>query len=451
MDIDKKELSKIYDYITNNLRVGSIAANYSAVTDELIKKMFSNLSITTPITRIIREIGGMETKIETDYPDVSDKEVEDTKERFSNIKGFSDCIDAISMVPFTKYAIHEKIYKQDKNGYPVLGELKIIPREYVDYDIVKYKNGWYINSFLTGQEIEITDSKFIVSVYKQTIDQPMGQSLFKYGVVQAFEDLERLEGQLRALETKYGNVIPIFGYDPVDAETKEGIERIKARGEMLKELNGVGVMAVPLGGYQKSLGDSVHFITLDDLKLDQHAKIIEKLDKKIELFIMGANFSDGDGGSYSRDQVQAGEKDKITNHIVKFVATELNKILSFNSYVRGEYLNTYYYNFIVEKSGSEKAELRKKEAEADKLEGEAMQQKALGVTEIANTIADLKFRGVNNDEISRILDIDLEIVKKVEAKESVGKQGVEFEGVAQSGITSREKGQGHRKPFKFTR
>jgi hypothetical protein len=235
--------------------------------------------------------------------------------------------------------------------------------------------------------------------------------MFDYGVTQAFDDLVALEGQIRALHTKYGGIIPVFGYDPVEAETEEGQKALEQRVEQINEmLGGESVMGIPLGGYEQSLKDGFQFISLNDLKIDMHNTLVKRLEDKLETFLMGARFSSTDAGSFAKDNVQAEQKDKMMLHLTKVMVNEMQKLIVLDSQLYGYEHWNFSFKFREILTEEEVINLEMKKAESQMFRGQSAIQ-------LVQAVGVMKGQGIDEMLISRVLNVPPEFVAPIQATE----------------------------------
>ena len=398
------------------LTIGSQELHSGEDTGKTISEMMSNLAVSTPVLRLMRDLLGRELKVIERETGLEDKEI---TERISSAKGFEDYLQALSFVPFGEFCVHEMIYATPEGGSLQLSELIRLPNSYISYDIAEKAafEGWYYEDDASGK-FPIKPEDFTKSVYGRTIDQPMGYGMFRYGVLAAYEDLTALEAQIRALHQKYGAVIPIFSYDPVEAETPEGLERLQARVDGIKEM-GAGnnsVIGVPLGGFNKTLKDGFQFISLSDLSIDMHITLINRLEDKLETFLMGARFSKTDSGSQAKDTVQESQKDKMVVHLTHNMTKELQKLLTLDGELFGYDPLLYEYVMIEQLTEREALEKLSREIAVAKQQTDSELDLARAKTALVEAIAILKGQGLEDEQIATMLETEIEIVTPIAPK-----------------------------------
>lgn len=399
------------------LSIGEITTVDGSTMATQISDMMGNLAVSTPVLRITRDILSKEVTVVEKETGLVDTEITN---RMLNVKGFEDFISDLSFNIFGEFMVYEKVYEVPEGGNLQLGQLIRLPNNYVGFDIEKYKSteGWYYAN-KDGDEIAIKQDDFLISVYGYTIDYPMGYGLFRNGVTQAWTDLNSLEGQIRALSLKYGAVIPVFGYNPIEAETNEGMQKLQDRVDGIREIaEGTdSVLGIPLTGRGATLKDGFQFISLSDLNVDMHNILIGRLEDKLETFLMGARFSKTDSGSQAKDQVQADQKDKMMFHITKVITKELDKLLIDDAELFGydPALYTFEMNeFLTER---EKVEKRSRELSIDKQESDNKNDAALTLLSQVKTVAKLKFEGIDDNTIADMMGLDIAFVTPIKAKD----------------------------------
>ena len=424
--------------IKNVLTIGEITAITAEASTNQISLMMENLSISTPILRLMRDLLGRTIQV-VSREDETIIDYEKT-ERLINVKGFNDYMSDLAFIPFGEFCIHERVYDTPEGGSLQLSELVQLPNIYAKFDIANYKstNGWFYSD-KDGNDIAIKDTAFHTSIYGYSIDFPMGYGMFRYGVLQAFEDLNSLEGQIRALQAKYGSVIPVFSYDPVEAETPEGVEALEARVEAIKGLGDNSVLGIPLGGYNSTLKDGFQFISLSDLSIDMHNTMIMRLEDKLETFLMGARFSKSDSGSQAKDKVQSNEKDKMMVHITKIMLSEMQKLLIDDGEMFGYDHREFKFQMSEEQSMEATLDLKKKELLNIELENRNISDKALATTELINTIGLMKANGLDDKIIADTLGVDIKLVTPIKAMEQETSQGAIKEDLTPAGDSGYEK------------
>jgi hypothetical protein len=321
-----------------------------AIKQAIIEDFITNIAVSTPLLKMSRDVTSNKLGIK-DSEDYEVVEGSNDKEgilrRIKYIKGLDAFFDKVALLPFTELAVHEIMYGIDEDtGDLTITELIPVPARYIMYDVTKVDeetgaNGFYISAKYTAgkggtdTDIPLDPQKFVLSIFRPDIDHPMGKGLFRYGLKQAFDDLVLVEAKMRALQLKYGDIIPVFGYDPLEAESEEGRKNLKARADAIKLVEGTKAIGIPLGSYATTLQDGFQFISLADLKLDLHMALMEKYEDQIEKFIMGAKFSRGDTGSQAKDNVQQEEKETILKQMTASLVHETEKILHIDSVIYG--------------------------------------------------------------------------------------------------------------------
>ena len=404
--------------IDGMITLGSIDRHYGAIKASEIRKMVDNFAISSPILSLSRDLLGRKIAVvnkETEEVDF------DLTKRFENIVGFNKFTKDIALIAFNEFAVHEIVYEVNEEGSLGIGKLVEVPNKYVIYDRVegKRKKGkdWFVRD-IQGKEWTLDEDKFIISTYDANVDNPMGFGLFRYGVYQAWLDLESLESKIRALQEKYGSTIPIFGYDPSLAETEQGQQQLQSQVDGLKKIGSSTVLGIPLyGGRGATLKEGFQTISLTDLKIDMHNYLINRLEDKLEKFLMGAKFSKGDSGSQAKDKVQQEQKDKMIHHMTGIMLGEMQKLLILDSELHGYDANEYRFSLDEFLTTEMKVEMRKMEAEAAGKEGRAMGERAIGTNLMIQSIGNMKFNNIADELIADMLEVSIEFVKPIVAKE----------------------------------
>ena len=284
-----------------------------------------------------------------------------------DFKGFNDALKKLAEAPYYGFTIHEKIFAQDTFE---IERLEYIPRSKVIFDRSKGEKGEWI---LRGNEEKIiTEEKFLISTYNKTLEYPEGDKLLNYGLNTIYEDLIGLEAKVRALQEKYGAVIPVFGYaeDELPRHDENGnaltrdqiLEPVKKRIEQIKGITATTALAIPVER-GSTLKESFTFISLTDLRADMQVQIMDRNIKKIEKFIKGATFSEGQSGSHAKDQVQQSEKEKIEDDVCVFIRNELKKLIDYDGWLAGYDPAPYHFTMEVDEGEAVKIENDKKRAE----------------------------------------------------------------------------------------
>lgn len=340
----------------NAIEIGSISASQEPITLEIIEKMIRQIDIATPLLSVERGVCSRNIEI-MNRPGIEEKDVLiEIQKRFQSVGGWVEFLKELSRTPYYGFTVFEKIFNEDFT----LKKLEFIPRQLVSFD--KKEKVWKLKS---KEKITIDESKFLIATYRGSLEYPQGDSMFNYGLHQAYVDITTLEAKVRGLAEKYGAVIPVFGFDPSEADTIEGKAKLKARAETLKEMTDKNVMGIPMNG-DHSLKDSFFFISLADLKPEMHKVLLERLEGKIDKFIKGATFSEGATGSYSKDSIQQDEKEKIEDDIATFMAEQMYKLIKDDAVFFGYDPGPYYFTFEIDEGETAREELEKKRAEVKK-------------------------------------------------------------------------------------
>lgn len=403
--------------IKGMLTIGEISVVNGSTTQANIDDMMGNLAISTPVLRITRDILSKEIMVIDEETGKKDKEI---TERILSITGFEDYVKSLSFIIFGEFIVHELVYGVPEDGNLKISELIRLPNSYVNFDIDKHKStdGWYYTDS-DGNEFGIKEGEFIKSVFGYSIDYPMGYGLFRNGVSEAFNDLVNLEAQIRALSLKYGSTIPIFGYNPVEAETPEGLANLQARVDGIKEMSSDSnsVIGIPLTGRGTTLKDGFQTISLADLNIEMHNTLKTNLENKLETFLMGARFSSTDTGSHAKEQVQADQKDKMMYQITRTIIFELNKLLKYDAELFGYDANDYHFEMHEFLTEREKNTVKQIELTIESQESSNLKTKATAYLQLVETIGKLKFEGIDDNTISDTFGLDVSFVKPIKAKD----------------------------------
>jgi SPP1 gp7 family putative phage head morphogenesis protein len=347
-----KNKALLREIAISSLSIGSISPDTPPLDPEKVNKMLHSLEISTPVLSMVRGVCSRRIELRSKGGQTLE-EVKEISNRFDSIENWQSFIRELALTPYYGFSVFEKIYNEDFT----LRRLEFIPRQKIKYE--NSTGRWLLKG---GSEIELIEDKFIIAKYDESLEYPLGKSLFTYGLSQAHDDYIGLEAKVRGIQEKYGDIIPVFGFDEMEASTEEGRKQVKDRAGSVKNMMGGNVMAIPLGG-NFSLKDSFFFISLSDLKIEMHKILLERLEKKIDKFIKGAAFSDGDTGSYSRDSVQQDEKEKIEDDIAVFMAEELLKLTRTDSFFFGYDPAGLHWTFDIDEGEEAREELEKKKAE----------------------------------------------------------------------------------------
>lgn len=334
--------------------IPSIASKTEKLDHEFIEQLIHNIHVSTPLLSVTR---GVTSRILTLVSkNIEDEEIaKELEKRILKAFNFNDFLNKLALTPFYGYSVHEKIYDTEYG----IAKLEFIPYQCLKYDKEK-------GLMLKGKdkEIKITPDKFLVSVFDETLDRPLGKSLFEYGLKHLFEDLKDVEAKVRGLQKKYGDIIPVLGYfqEEIDELSAEEVEEFfKNRSENYKGMLGkdklINAPIVP----GSSIKEQFQYITLSDLKIEIHNILMQKYESKIEKFIKGAIFSESIAGSQAKDRVQQDEKEKIEDHIAKFMSSELSSLIRSDAALFGYKSEDFYFQFELDKGELEleKVELEK--------------------------------------------------------------------------------------------
>lgn len=399
------------------LTIGEISVVNGSTVQSDIDDMMGNLAISTPVLRITRDILSKEIMVIDEETGKKDKEI---TERMLSITGFEDYVKSLSFIIFGEFIVHELVYGVPENGDLQISELIRLPNKYVNFDIDSYKSteGWYYSD-TDGNDFPIKEGDFIKSVFGYSIDYPMGYGLFRNGVSEAYDDLVNLEAQIRALSLKYGSTIPIFGYNPIEAETPEGLANLQARVDGIREMSSDSnsVIGIPLTGRDTSLKDGFSTISLADLNIEMHNTLKTNLENKLETFLMGARFSSTDTGSHAKEQVQADQKDKMMYQITRTIIFELNKLLKYDAELFGYDVNNYHFEMHEFLTEREKNTVKQIELTIESQKSSNLNTKANAYLQLVETIGKLKFEGIDDNTIADTFDLDIAFVTPIKAKD----------------------------------
>ncbi|WP_319201924.1 phage minor head protein [uncultured Ilyobacter sp.] len=387
-----KNKALLREIALSNLGIVSIYPDTPTLVPEKINKMLHSLEISTPVLSMVRGVCSRRIELRSKGEHTLE-EIKEISNRFDSIENWHSFIRELALTPYYGFAVFEKVYNENFT----LRKLEFIPRSKVRYEHNTGK--WFLRG---NSDIELTEDKFIIAKYDESLEYPLGKSLFTYGLAQAHDDYINLEAKVRGIQKKYGDIIPVFGFDEMEAETEEGRKQVKIRAESVKNMMGGNVMAIPLGG-NFSLKDSFFFISLSDLKIEMHKILLERLEKKIDKFIKGAAFSEGDTGSYSRDSVQQDEKEKIEDDIAVFMAEELLKLIRTDSFFFGYDPSGLHWTFDIDEGEEAREELEKKKVETGAVKIDSYNKaKELGYKISKNKVAELL--GVEENDLEEVAD-----------------------------------------------
>ena len=398
--------------LTNSLNIGEIRAVHAESRDNKYNKIIKDLNISTPLFKLLRNLLGRElTVVSTE--DESKENIE-IANRLKGIQHFDEYLKKMALLPYSELAIHELVYAKDEiTGDLQISELNELPNHYVVYDLEKYKktNGLYYKD-KKSKEFAIKPDEFHIAVFGQNIEYPLGYGLFRYGIEQVFEDLQTLDAQLRALQKKYGSVIPVFGYDPLEAETPEGLKKLEDRVQGITGIGEGSILAIPLGGFEQNLKDGFQFISLADLRLDMHRLLKKDLQDAIEVYITGTRSSKSDEGSNAKERVGQEEKDNMVTHLTKILEDNLNFLIKKDAELFG--YNPEEYRFLFKEKLSENKAIEREARRADMLSKKVSQKTAL-----VNAVATMKAAGLKDKVVAQMLDLDVKIVRQIQAQVDV--------------------------------
>ena len=403
-----KNKNLIREIAISNLSIGSIYPETKPIEPELIEKMLHNITVSTPVLSLVRGVCSRIIELRSKNGPQDNDLIQEINGKFGKIENWQGYLKELSLTPYYGFTVFEKIYNHDFT----LKKLVKIPRSKVKYE--RSTGIWYLRG---ETEIEMTPDKFQIAIWEGNLEYPQGKSLFSYGLAQAFEDYNDLEAKVRGIQAKYGEIIPVFGFDEMEAETEEGRKQVKTRAESVKAMTGGNVMAIPIGG-NFSLKDSFFFISLSDLKIEMHKILLERLEKKIEKFIKGSVFSEGETGSYSRDSVQQIEKEKIEDDIAVFITGELKEILKYDGLILNYNTEGLYWVAELDEGETVKEELEKKKADTIAVKIETL-----------NRTKDLGYK-ISKAKAAEIIGVDEadleEVAASIGAEFSESKKKIDF-------------------------
>ena len=361
--LDKRLLQEIYSGI---LKVSSIQAEVKPVDVSKAQEMIRHIAFSTPLMSVIRGVSGRIIKINSTIE--NDPKLSEIRGRFKKLENFRGLIKNLAETPYFGFSTYEIIYNEDFS----IKKLELIPYRNSVWD--RTNQMWKL---VGDSEIEMTEDKFLISIYNKTLEHPLGDGLLNYGIATVYDDFIELEAKVRGLQQKYGSVIPVFAYDPQDIEkynpdgtiNTDPLKKVRERAEALKGVTDGNAIAIPVT-IDSSLKDSFTYISLTDLKIDMQVEMMKQFDERIEKFIKGATFSEGETGSYSKDSIQQNEKEKIEDEISAFISEELYKLIEIDSFAFG--YDPTNYNFVFELDEGETAL-----AELEKIKSQNLKEKNL--------------------------------------------------------------------------
>ena len=231
-----KELVKnrnlIREIAISNLSIGSIYPEAKPINPELIEKMMHNITISTPVLSLIRGVCSRRIELRSKNGPQDEDLIKDINGRFGAIENWNSYLKELALTPYYGFTVFEKIYNEDFT----LKKFVKIPRSKVRYE--RSTGVWYLRG---DTDEEMTPDKFQIAIWEGNLEYPQGKSLFSYGLAQAYKDYSDLEAKVRAIQSKYGEIIPVFGFDEMESETDEGRKQVKARAESVKGMTGGNV------------------------------------------------------------------------------------------------------------------------------------------------------------------------------------------------------------------
>ncbi|MEG1087751.1 MAG: phage head morphogenesis protein, partial [Cetobacterium sp.] len=345
------------------MSISSISAKASSIDIETINEFIHAIEVSTPLLSVTRGVTSRIIKLRAKHVE-DEKKLNAIELRGAGVENFNDFLNKLALAPFYGYVVHEKIYNKDFS----IKKLEYIPHSCMKWD--KDKEQLMLKG--ENKEIPITEKKFIISIHDKTLDKPLGKSLFEYGLGTVFEDLKSVNEKVRGLQKAYGDVIPVIGFyqEELDGKTdEEKTEFVRSKAKKYKGmLDNDKIFSAPLQT-GIPMKDQIHFISLADLKLEMHKVLMEKYESKIEKFIKGSIYSESTAGSQAKDRVQQDEKEKIEDHIAKFISSELQKLIKDDAMFYGYSPECYYFTFELD---SGEGELEKVEQEKVKTKREKM-------------------------------------------------------------------------------
>jgi hypothetical protein len=148
-----------------------------------------------------------------------------------------------------------------------------------------------------------------------------------------------------------------------------------------------------------------------------HNTLKTNLETKLETFLMGARFSNADQGSHAREQVQAEQKDKMMYQITRAITVELNILLKYDAELFGYDPNMYHFEMHEFLTERERINKEQRELALEKQKSDNLNDKAASYIQLIQSIAKMKFEGIDDNTIADIFDVDVALVTPIKAKD----------------------------------
>ena len=354
MDIKENVIDKLVNETIFSIK--NISYKNKNLSLKLKEEMMEDPLISGALNLIYGGISSKEWIIASEDSEKQNKALE-IQTRLNNIN-FNQIIEQFLNSEVYGHVIFEIIY----NKWDIK-DIVLMPYDIVDYD---YKTGFKLK--VSNEEIIVNDNpeKFLVSSYKSSIKKPMGSSILE-PIIKYYLPLQSLEEKLNGIVNVYGEVITVIPYEAPkysdsEPEKKQKLARAKKQGEELKNVKSKQVIMVPLGAGQ-SLKDNIHFITLSDLKVEVHEKVMHLYENKIREFLLGGtlNTTNGDTvGSYNLGAVHKEQQETIEKSKIKAIREFLQQLLVIDSKYYGYNPNDFYFKFTKETNEIEDLGLEEK-------------------------------------------------------------------------------------------
>lgn len=375
------------------------------MSDDDIDKMLKDDDISIAVENMKNVVAGREWKIGTINQEDSElaKEIEN---RFANID-IASLSRKVIEAKFYKNALFYLIWNQEEYR---IDKILQIPKK--SYSYSRDKKNWYVKTGSSETYIE-NPFEFLLVINDESIDLPQGKSdletLFKQYQVKA-----SIDEKIASIINKYGEIITWFLYD-----VKAKKEEIKEQAQMLKDMYGKQVVAIP-GRQGTEQGKQFGFISLADLKLDMHFKAAEKYEKKVKRHIQGSTLATDEssgGGNFALGSVHADEKEKKEESNFKFLRDSLQHLIKLDGKLYGYDPNLFFFKFEKEKDEEKEIKIGKDKEELNRTK--------------LSKFRDLKELGINvsKEFIAKELGIDVAELGEMETYVEIAK----FEKLSQMG------------------